>query len=318
MKFGKLDTTAIRAMSESALSLPPDHDAVQETLERNAQRWPELTVRTGGTMWNIKEWKGSVFPERAPKRTWPGYYGQSFDTIEYNATHYRIYAPEKMREWAEQMPDDFRFCPKMPAIISHYRRFKNCEGPSDDFIQGLLALEFKLGPTFIQLPPQFAPKHAEALQIFLNSWPRELPLAVEFRHPDWFTGGVEAELVWTDMEARQIGAVISDTAGRRDAVHMRLTAPFLLLRFGGNEGHRSDDFRLNQWAERLATWSKTGGLKEVHFLVHQPDSLYTPETCHQIREIAQRHGLHVVRQGHPAQQHIIRKTPEAPDLFTGL
>ena len=81
-----------------------------------------------------------------------------------------------------------------------------------------------------------------------------------------------------------IGSVLSDTALRRDAVHMRMTAPFLLLRFGGYEGHPSDRQRLADWCRRIVRW-KQMGLQSVDLLVHQPDSLHTPETCRLFSEL---------------------------------
>jgi uncharacterized protein YecE (DUF72 family) len=229
-------------------------------------------------MWTIDAWRGSVYPAGVPKRVWPTHYGKAFDTIEFNATHYRIHPAARMAEWAAAMPDDFRFCAKFPQIISHFRRFRGCEGPTDDFIAGLLALGTKRGPAFIQLPPHFAPAHSEALLDYLAVWPRELHVAIEFRHPGWFAGGAAAEDVWAAMAALGIGTVISDTALRRDAVHMRRTADFLLVRYGGGDGHSSDAMRLAAWADRCAVWAENG-CREIHFLVHQPDSVRTPTTC---------------------------------------
>ena len=83
---------------------------------------------------------GTVYPAKAPQRTWPVHYGAAFGTIELNATHYRIHPPERMADWAAGMPDDFRFCAKFPAIISHYRRFNDCVGPTDDFVAGLVRI----------------------------------------------------------------------------------------------------------------------------------------------------------------------------------
>mgnify|MGYP005649604571 CR=1 FL=1 len=143
-------------------------------------------------MWTIKSWRGSVYPQKAPQRLWPELYGEQFAAIEFNATHYRIYPPEKMAAWAKDMPRDFRFCAKFPQLISHFRRFNNCEGPTDDFIDGILALGHHAGVSFIQLPPHYAPKHAVALASYLQKWPRELPLAIEFRHADWFSETPEA------------------------------------------------------------------------------------------------------------------------------
>jgi uncharacterized protein YecE (DUF72 family) len=191
------------------------------------------------------------------------------------------------------MPEGFTFCPKFPQIITHFRRFNDCDGPTDDFIDGLLALGDKLGPAFIQLPPHFAPKHAAAMATYLEKWPRELRVAVEFRHPEWFEGGAQAEEMWARLRDLGMGSVISDTAGRRDALHMRVTAPFVLVRFGGYEGHASDETRLAQWAQRIAEW-KDQGLTEFHLLVHQPDSLHTPDTCRQFARLVKQHsGLDV-------------------------
>lgn len=235
-------------------------------------------------MWTIRPWRGLVYPQKDPMRTWPEHYGNQFGTIEFNATHYRIYSPKKMKEWADKMPNGFKFCPKVPAIISHYRKFNNCGGPTDDFIEGLLALGSKLGPAFLQLPPYFEPKQSAKLLDYLKSWPKELKMAVEFRHPLWFEGGIEAEKVWSLLSELGIGAVISDTAGRPDALHMRITAPFLIVRFGGYDGHKSDKVRIKEWTK----WIKehlSSGIESFHFLVHQTGSFHTPHTCIQFADL---------------------------------
>ena len=289
VKYGKIpDEEQAALLPEVDFTLPSDHADTARYLSSGLQGdgVANFELRTGGTMWTIRAWKGGVYPEKAPQRTWPVHYGRAFGTIEFNATHYRIHPAERMAEWADAMPEGFRFCAKFPAIISHYRRFNDCVGPTDDFIAGLHALGSKRGPSFIQLPPHFAPHHGEQLVQYLGQWPREFEVAVEFRHPGWFGGGAEAERVWEAMGAMGIGAVISDTALRRDAVHMRMTAPFLLLRFGGYEGHASDRRRLSDWCDRLVEW-RGQGLQSVDVLVHQPDSVGTPDTCRLFAELAE-------------------------------
>lgn len=271
VKYGKLES-----VDGLNFSLRDDHPQTLRVL--SGDRPDALTVRIGGTMWNIPQWKGKIYPNKTPVKSFPQVYGQHFGTLELNATHYRIHPPETLKKWADYVDDDFRFCPKFPQLITHFRRFNNCTGLTDEFIAALLALEHKLGPSFIQLPPNFGLKSADILVEYLAQWPRELPLAVEFRHPDWFTAAPSAERVWQAMEELGIGAVISDTAGRRDAVHMRCTAPFLVLRFGGNDLHPSDSERIKTWVNRISDWHQ-GGLREVYFLIHQPDSVQTPETA---------------------------------------
>ena len=85
--------------------------------------------------------------------------------------------------------------------------------------------------------------------------------------------------------------VISDTAGRRDALHMCVTAPHVLVRFGGYEGHPFDTERLESWAEWIGS-SASHGLERFHLLVHEPDSIYTPNTCgHFARILEEKAGL---------------------------
>lgn len=271
MKYGKVDD--IRGID---FTLPEDHPQTRQVL--NNEKAVPFEVFAGGTMWNIPQWKGKIFPQKTPAKAMIGEYCRQFGTIELNATHYKIHPPEVTARWASEAPERFRFCPKFPQLISHYRRFKNSEGLTDEFIAAILAFGKKRGPSFIQLPPNFAPKHAPQLMDYLVKWPRELELAIEFRHPDWFSGDPQAEEVWQLLQELGIGAVISDTAGRRDAVHMRCTAPFLILRFGGYDLDPSDTRRLEDWTERLHQWNQ-GGLKSTYLLVHQADSITTPETC---------------------------------------
>ena len=265
MKFGKLPS--IDHLAADFFKLPNTSWILSKS------RSP-IEVFTGGTSWNIPQWVGNAYPTKTPRRLFPEAYGKQFGTIEFNATHYRIYSPEKMREWAEATPEAFQFCCKFPQIITHFRRFKNCEGPTDDFIAGLLALGNRLGPSFIQLPPHFAPKHADAFWAYLEKWPRELPLAVEFRHPEWFEKGQDH---WRRLAALNVGAVISDTAGRRDALHMQITAPHVLVRYGAYEGNQADHQRLNDWAHWISI-AETQGASGFYMLIHEPDSLHTPQT----------------------------------------
>jgi len=288
VKFGKLETP--QELEGIDWTLPKCH-IEWKTIEHNDNPSQCSTViRTGGTMWTVRPWRGKVYPKQDPMRTWAGHYGRQFGSLEFNATHYRIYTPEKMAAWADEMPDGFIFCPKFPAIISHYRRFGNCEGPTDDFIAGISALGNKLGTAFLQLPPHYAPKHSAKLGAYLKAWPRDLKMAIEFRHPDWFAGGKDAEAMWKLLSELGIGAVISDTAGRRDALHMRLTTKFLIVRFGGYDGHKSDEERLKLWAKRISLLAKNGTpLESFDLLVHTTDSVQTPQTCIKFSELCKIH-----------------------------
>ena len=271
MKFGKVeDVTGI------TFELPPDPRDPAKLLDKLPER--EAAIYMGGTMWNVRPWRDSLYPPKTRIKDYPIAYCAQFGTIELNATHYKIYPPETIERWASYAPDGFRFCPKFPNLISHYRQFLNVDGITDEFLTAVQTFGPMLGPCFLQLPPRYSPKHAGKLQAYLRSLPRDMDVCVEFRHEEWFTDHPDAVSTWELIDELGIGSVISATAGRRDALHMRLSSRFLLLRFGGCELHPTDTERWKQWTERITAWMGQG-LREVYILMHQPDSVLTPESC---------------------------------------
>ncbi|HAY57190.1 MAG TPA: hypothetical protein DCX49_07100, partial [Flavobacteriales bacterium] len=80
MKFGKLDT----APPGLDWRHPVAADGVQMADVARGKTNPN--IKAGGTMWTIRGWRGSVYPEKDPQRTWPGHYGRQFGTLEFNAT----------------------------------------------------------------------------------------------------------------------------------------------------------------------------------------------------------------------------------------
>ena len=271
MKFGKLED-----ISGIEFILPPDHPNTLNNLA--LQRVEEKKIYLGGTMWNIPKWKGKIFPAKTKADQMGVEYCKQFNTIELNATHYKIHGPEIITKWKNFSSEEFMFCPKFPNLITHYRRFLNSEGLTDEFLLAISHFEEKLGPSFIQLRPDYSPKYADRLVDYINTIPEDFNLALEFRHPEWFSENTEAEKVWKLIEQRNISAVISATAGRRDAMHMRMTSDTLILRFGGYDLDPSDEVRLAQWADRIHYWMENG-LNHVHIWMHQFKSIKTPETC---------------------------------------
>lgn len=270
MKFGKLED-----IGQVDFRLPDDHPETASVLR--GEPFP-ARIRLAGTMWNVPEWKGRWIRQGTRPADMLREYGRLFAAIELNATHYRTPSSSQVRVWCEQVPGDFLFCPKFPQVISHYRRFRNCGEPTDAFLRALEAFGDRLGPAFIQLPEHLGTEGAPDLVSYLDQLPRDIHLAVEFRHPEWFTESGPAEGVWQFLHRRGITAILSDTAGRRDALHMRLTSPHAIVRFGGYAPDPSDSKRLADWCHRLLRWSEQG-LQTFHLWMHQAGSLETPLAC---------------------------------------
>ncbi len=112
-------------------------------------------------------------------------------------------------------------------------------------------------------------------------------------HTGWFTDDVVADELFHMMQENNKAMVITDTAGRRDCVHQRLTNNLAFIRFNGYDLHQTDYQRMDQWIEKIASWVELG-LKEVYFFAHQDDEKYTPKTCdYFIKGINKRLGLNV-------------------------
>ncbi|WGK64541.1 DUF72 domain-containing protein [Croceiramulus getboli] len=262
MKFGKVDHP-----EKIDFTLPADAKETAKVLSkyRAASRKKNLLqVYVGCAKWNRQELKG--FYPRGTKDELT-YYASQFNSIELNATFYRLFPKEQYETWYEKTPADFKFFPKIYNYISHLKRLIDPEPRVDQYLDHTLLLQDKLGTIFLQMHPNFQPKNFDRVERFVQYWPREIPLAMEFRHTDWFNNTQQAERLCTLLEAHSIANIITDTAGRRDLLHMRLTNEEAFIRFNG-ANHPTDYTRLDDWVDRLEHWVELG-LQKIHFFVHQ-------------------------------------------------
>lgn len=73
-----------------------------------------------------------------------------------------------------------------------------------------------------------------------------------------------------ELSKLNMGFVIEDTAGRQDAVHMKLTTKTVYVRFGAYN-HPSDLERLADWSNVVKDWLNRG-TERVYFFVHCDDA----------------------------------------------
>ncbi|RYU80128.1 DUF72 domain-containing protein [Hymenobacter persicinus] len=256
--------------------LPADHP---ETVAALARAQPQSAgppaLYIGCPIWTNKAWLGSYFPAGIKDSDYLHYYGRQFNSIELNTTHYRIPDAPTVRKWRDAVPAGFKFCPKMPQIISHERELYNADELTTTFCRSISELDEKLGMAFLQLPPTFGPEHLPRLERYLLDFPSYVPLAVELRHPAWFADKGLRDSVAAMLEALGKTLVLTDVAGRRDVLHMRLTTATAFLRLNGHGLIGSDYSRADAWAERLAHWLSQG-LQTAYVFIHQKDIMHSP------------------------------------------
>lgn len=257
MKFGQVPDP-----SQIDFTIPKDHPRTKGILKETQSE--KFNVFVGCAKWNKTDLKG--FYPRGTKDELT-YYSTQFKSIELNATFYKSPSPEQVLTWKDKTPADFKFFPKIPNTVSHYRRLLNITDVVTDFASSVLNFDDKLGMVFLQLHDNFKPKDYERLGKFIQDWPKEVPLAVELRNEEWFADEETFNKTMNLFEKHNITNIIVDTAGRRDLLHMRLTTPTAFIRYVGANAD-SDYTRLDDWIEHIKLWKKEG-LENLYFFVHQ-------------------------------------------------
>jgi uncharacterized protein YecE (DUF72 family) len=127
------------------------------------------------------------------------------------------------------------------------RRLREPAEPVRLFLERASHLGDRLGPVVAQLPPTLR-KDALNLERTLQSFPKQVRVAVEFRHPSWF--GDDVEGILTQHNAALVWA---DRRGRLQNPPWR-TADWLYLRLHGGAGTASNygDRVLDKYARMLA------------------------------------------------------------------
>ncbi|WII72679.1 DUF72 domain-containing protein [Bdellovibrio sp. 22V] len=272
MEFGKL-----ASVDSVDWTLPPDDPASAEYLQKlSGTALPSTRYLLGTPAWGHKEWIGKIYPAKTKPADFLFHYSRNYDTIELNTTHYRIPSSEQVKKWQEQVTPHFQFCPKVFQGITHSAQGLSDKKLYQEWFQFLANIRANLGPCFAQFPPHFDYSKKAQLFYFLQQWPQEFELALEFRHPSWFEEGRILSALTKYLQTRNVGLVITDVAGRRDVLHTSISAPFTMLRIIGNDLHASDYTRSREWAQRLSQWSQQG-LQRVYYFVHEPDDLKSPE-----------------------------------------
>ncbi|QOW10512.1 DUF72 domain-containing protein [Kaistella flava (ex Peng et al. 2021)] len=274
MKFGQVEDP-----SQIDFTLPKDHPRTKEILKETQSK--DFNISIGCAKWNKTDLKG-FYPKGAKDEL--TYYSTQFNSIELNATFYSMPSPDQILTWKDKTPADFKFFPKIPNTVSHYRRLLNITDVVTQFATSVLNFDDKLGMVFLQLHDNFKPKDYERLEKFIQDWPKEVPLAIELRNSEWFADEEIFNKTMDLFEKHHITNIIVDTAGRRDMLHMRLTTPTAFIRYVGANAD-SDYTRLDEWVERLKVWKKEG-LKNLYFFVHQNIEKASPLlSAHFIEEI---------------------------------
>jgi uncharacterized protein YecE (DUF72 family) len=215
-------------------------------------------VHVGCSGWNYKHWREGVFyPPRLPAKEWLTFYAKHFDTVEVNATFYRLPREAAVARWVAQTPSDFVFTVKMSRYVTHVRRLRDLDESERLFYARIapLVASPKMGPVLWQLPPTFK-RDDDRLRSALDVLPPGRH-CFEFREASWF-----ADDVYELLRQHHVALVIGDDPRRPFQTH-EITSDFTFIRLHAGSRGRNGNYsssELDEWAERIGRWRESVGV----------------------------------------------------------
>ncbi|ADU69617.1 protein of unknown function DUF72 [Pantoea sp. At-9b] len=238
-----------------------------------------LTLRIGLPQWQHPHWKQFGLETLAD-------YAQLFDCVEGNTTLYALPKPEVVMRWHDMTHDDFRFCFKFPASISHQAALRQCDDLLTEFFRLLDPLAHRIGQYWLQLPAAFSPAQLPDLWRFIDSLPRRFRYGVEVRHAAFFAKGEAERALNRGLQQRGVNRVILDsrpvhasqsqTAAAIEArrkkprvpPHAVRTGQQPMVRFIGSDSVTESLPLFQPWQRKLPEWLAES---DPLLFIHTPD-----------------------------------------------
>ncbi|MGP2048534.1 DUF72 domain-containing protein [Klebsiella aerogenes] len=220
------------------------------------------------------------------------HHARHFNCVEGNTTLYALPKAEIVDRWYQQTHDDFRFCFKFPATISHQAALRDCDDLSHEFFTRLAPLESRIGQYWLQLPATFGPRDLPALWQFLDTLPKNFTYGVEVRHPEFFAKGDAEQQLNRGLHQRNANRVILDSRPVHSAVarnpamidaqkkkpkvpvHAVMTAEQPMVRFIGSDDMAQNRELFRVWLQTLPKWHQSA---TPWLFLHTPDIAQAPE-----------------------------------------
>ena len=241
--------------------------------------------RLGTIGFGYDDWHGPFYPKEIKAPDFLSFYATHFDTLELDTTFHAAPTPERVRRWADAVPEGFCFCVKTPKDVTHAP--PPLSPRADEmlsFLDVTRAFGTKLGVVLLQFPPSFDAGDARELEKFLDRLPTDLRYALELRHGSWNTGAT-AELLRNHRCCRVAGDYFDEPWD------VPATTDFLYVRWIGVHGkfptldrERVDvTDRLAWWKQRIEATAKD--VTTVWGLVNNDYSGFAVATANRMKRL---------------------------------
>lgn len=100
-----------------------------------------MEYRVGCSGWSYSAWRGPFYPEKLSNTKWLEFYSGVFYYLEIDSTFYATPSLFRVKKWAANTPDSFRFTVKMPGRITHEKAFYDIDKELEYFYSSLSPLK---------------------------------------------------------------------------------------------------------------------------------------------------------------------------------
>jgi uncharacterized protein YecE (DUF72 family) len=236
----------------------------------------------GTSGWMYDGWRESFYPKGCPKSKWLEYYASFFATVESNAAFYRLPERTTFESWASRTPEGFVMSVKVSRYLTHVRRLQEPAEPVARLMERSEGLGEKAAAYLVQLPPNLR-ADLDSLAATLKCFPGGARVAVEPRHPSWFSDELRRLL-----ERHDAALCIADSLGRRSPLWR--TASWGYVRFHAGRAAPQPCYgrkAIANWADRVVELYEPGD--DVYCYFNNDASTCAPRNAGQlIRALARR------------------------------
>ena len=222
----------------------------------------EILIGTSGYSYN--EWVGPVYPEGTKQKDFLACYASLFPTVELNFSYYKMPEAKNMAKMLIDGGQSLTFAIKAHKTLTHEINPAQWESEAKTYITAIepALQEKRLEAVLFQFPYSFQyttdnRRYLDKLLKFFSG----VPVAVEFRKADWYTGKVI-----DSMKKRNVPLISLDMPElpKLPPAMDVVTAPLAYIRlhgrnkeaWWGNDDHARYDYlytdsEVDAWADRI-------------------------------------------------------------------
>lgn len=261
--------------------------------QRQKKKKEEFKPIVGTSGWMYKHWGEKFYPKGLKDIEKLPYLATHFDTVEINATFYRLPTAKVFKNWkkkaAERFPN-FIYTVKFSKFITHNKKLvldKEAKSWIREFVKRCRELGEYSGALLIQLPPslrfdtKLLTKFFDFLLPYMKRMKYNADVAIEFRHKTWMNTET-----YKLLRKYKVAFVCADSS--RWAKARAITASFGYVRLHGPTKIFASSYsheQLDEWRDYIYSKKR---LKKCYVYFNNDNSAYAIDNAKYMKKIMEK------------------------------